>query len=388
MTQTASHDPGASLPMTSDVSQPEKLGAGRVDIVDVCHDYSGTPVLRSVNLSVGAGEFVTLLGPSGSGKSTLLHIIAGLQSPTSGRILVDDVDILPRPPQDRNVGLVFQNYALFPHLTAAKNVSFPLEVRKLDREQAARRVEEMLALMDLGGLGHRLPGELSGGQQQRVAIGRALAPLPGVLLLDEPLGALDKRLRQQLGREIRRIQQRTGVTAIYVTHDQEEAFTMSDRIAVMQDGEIRQLGAPEEIYDAPTDQFVAGFLGEMNSLTGRVASVDDGALVVDLDAGARIVVGRPAGVSAGDRVACMIRPERVAVWPDGASPPDGALAVGEGAVVESVFLGGWRAISLRWRDQLLSVRVAAHAAPRSSDRLGFGWSSSDVVVLNAENKDV
>jgi spermidine/putrescine ABC transporter ATP-binding subunit len=241
-----------------------------LEVRNLSKAYGSAVALNSVDLSIEAGEFVTLLGPSGSGKTTLLMSIAGFTRPDSGAILQDGVDITRVDPEDRNFGLVFQGYALFPHLSVADNIAFPLRVRKWDRARIAARVEEVLHLVGLDQLAARKPRELSGGQQQRVAIGRALAFGPKILLLDEPLSALDRKLRDTMQRELKRLHQETGVTFVFVTHDQEEAYAMSDRIAVFQSGGIVQVGEPREIYRAPASRFVAGFLGGNNILAARV----------------------------------------------------------------------------------------------------------------------
>lgn len=222
--------------------------------------------LKETNLEVSAGSFCTLLGPSGSGKTTLLRVIAGLTSPSSGRVMIGGKDVTALPVQARNIGFVFQNYALFPHMSVAENIAYPLKLHKWEPAARAARVEEILSLIELPQVAGRAVGELSGGQQQRVAIGRALAYKPSLLLLDEPMGALDRRLRQQLGAQLREIQQRTGITAVYVTHDQEEAFILSDRIAIMEKGEILQYASPTDLYFTPNSRFVAEFLGEANLL--------------------------------------------------------------------------------------------------------------------------
>lgn len=220
--------------------------------------------LKETNLEVSAGSFCTLLGPSGSGKTTLLRAIAGLTNPSSGRIQIGGKDVTALPVQARNIGFVFQNYALFPHMSVAENIAYPLKLHKWERAARDARVDEILSLIELPHVADRAVGELSGGQQQRVAIGRALAYKPSLLLLDEPMGALDRRLRQQLGSQLREIQRRTGITAVYVTHDQEEAFILSDRIAIMAKGEVLQYASPTDLYFRPNSRFVAEFLGEAN----------------------------------------------------------------------------------------------------------------------------
>ncbi|RWB72500.1 MAG: ABC transporter ATP-binding protein [Mesorhizobium sp.] len=240
-----------------------------LDIRTLRKAYGSAIALDGVDLSINEGEFVTLLGPSGSGKTTLLMSIAGFTRPDSGTILLDGADITGVDPEDRNFGLVFQGYALFPHLSVANNIAFPLRVRKWDKARIAARVDEVMKLVGLDKLAARKPRELSGGQQQRVAIGRALAFGPKILLLDEPLSALDRKLRDAMQRELKRLHQETGVTFVFVTHDQEEAYAMSDRIAVFQNGNIVQIGGPREIYRAPASRFVAGFLGGNNILSAQ-----------------------------------------------------------------------------------------------------------------------
>ncbi|TIR24097.1 MAG: ABC transporter ATP-binding protein [Mesorhizobium sp.] len=240
-----------------------------LDIRTLRKAYGSAIALDGVDLSINEGEFVTLLGPSGSGKTTLLMSIAGFTRPDSGTILLDGADITGVDPEDRNFGLVFQGYALFPHLSVANNIAFPLRVRNWDKARIAARVDEVMKLVGLDKLAARKPRELSGGQQQRVAIGRALAFGPKILLLDEPLSALDRKLRDTMQRELKRLHQETGVTFVFVTHDQEEAYAMSDRIAVFQNGNIVQIGSPREIYRAPASRFVAGFLGGNNILSAQ-----------------------------------------------------------------------------------------------------------------------
>jgi putative spermidine/putrescine transport system ATP-binding protein len=273
--------------------------------------YGSVVALDSVNLSVQEGEFVTLLGPSGSGKTTLLMSIAGFAHPDSGAILMDGVDVTKVDPEDRNFGMVFQGYALFPHLTVADNIAFPLKVRKWSADRIAAKVEETLALVGLDKLAIRKPRELSGGQQQRVAIGRALAFGPKILLLDEPLSALDRALRETMQRELKRLHQETGVTFLYVTHDQEEAYAMSDRIAVFHNGAIVQTGTPREIYRAPASHFMAGFLGGNNIVSAKVA---DDRLDMFGAAAATPAKYDPATHGHG-AITAWIRPEDIRVGP-------------------------------------------------------------------------
>jgi len=276
--------------------------------------YDGrTLVVRDLNLDIMQGEFLTLLGPSGSGKTTTLMMLAGFEQPTDGRILLDGRDIARMPPHKRGLGVVFQNYALFPHMTVAENVAFPLSVRGIPRAEQRTRVARALEMVRMPQFGERRPAQLSGGQQQRVALARALVFEPPVVLLDEPLGALDKQLREEMQLEIRHIHESLGVTMVYVTHDQSEALTMSDRIAVFSDGVIRQLDVPEALYERPADAFVARFIGENNRLPGMVEAIEDGLARVKLDCGP-VVEAAPADVEgAGARCVVSIRPERIAL---------------------------------------------------------------------------
>jgi ABC-type Fe3+/spermidine/putrescine transport system ATPase subunit len=285
-----------------------------VSVTDIRHEYQrDVAAVRGISLSVAPGEFLTLLGPSGSGKTTLLRIIAGLLFPTHGQVHIDGRDVTRLAAGKRDIGFVFQNYALFPHLPVFDNVAFPLRLRKVKSGEIRRRVKEALDLVYLSGLEGRVPAQLSGGQQQRVAVARAIVFGPTVLLMDEPLGSLDKRLRMQLQTELRRLQREVGVTTIYVTHDQEEAFSLSDRIAVLNDGLTSQVGAPEEIYRAPADEFVANFVGEVNYFLCELKRRDGSNAVLHSEAGTDILV-EWNGSRISDRfVGCAIRPEKVQV---------------------------------------------------------------------------
>src|SRR5581483_8600606 len=278
-------------------------GGGALRLEGLTKLYGEHAALADVSLDVRGGEFITLLGPSGSGKTTTLRCVAGFVRPDAGRVYLDE----------RDIGMVFQNYALFPHMTAAANVAFPLEVRKLARAEIARRVQEALELVHLGGLGGRYPRQLSGGQQQRVALARAIVFRPPLLLMDEPLGALDKNLREAMQLEISRISRELGVTVLYVTHDQEEALAMSDRIAVYHQGRIEQLGSGEDLYERPATLFVAEFMGESTVFRGRVER--DGADAWLASAAARLPIDPAAcaalGLGTGERAALVVRPERL-----------------------------------------------------------------------------
>ena len=288
--------------------------------------------LDNVSVSVRENEFFTLLGPSGCGKTTLLRLIAGFDFPNSGEILLYGSDIAPLPPYKRPVNTVFQSYALFPHMTVAQNIGFGLEMLGKPKSEVQARVAEMLKLVRMEKLAERRTSQISGGQQQRVALARALAPQPKVLLLDEPLSALDYKLRKEMQIELKRLQGETGITFIFVTHDQEEALAMSDRIAVMSGGKILQVGSPWEIYDRPAERFVADFIGETNFLTGEVKSVQDDSAVVLLAPGTEIGATYLAGAKPSGRVTVVVRPEHAQVVEPGA----GLLS---GAVSNVVYLG-------------------------------------------------
>jgi spermidine/putrescine transport system ATP-binding protein len=294
--------------------------------------------VNGVDLQIAEGEFFSLLGPSGCGKTTTMRMIAGFEEPTRGKIRLHGEDVTNVPPNRRDVNMVFQSYALFPHMSVAENVAFGLRRKRVPRAEITRRVGEMLEIVDLAGRDQRRPRELSGGQQQRVALARALVNNPRALLLDEPLGALDLKLRQAMQVELKRIQREVGITFVYVTHDQNEALTMSDRIAVMNEGIIEQLGAPREIYEHPSTRFVAGFIGTSNLLAGTVSRLDGGRAVIEVSADERIIVPIRPGITAspGARLELTVRPEKIDL---SAAPPPGDGCVLRGTVTEVVYLG-------------------------------------------------
>lgn len=268
--------------------------------------------VKGISLDVKSGEFLTILGPSGCGKTTTLRMIAGFETPTSGSIFIDNEDVSSKPPYERNVNTVFQNYALFPHMNVFDNIAFGLTMKKLPKDQVKSKVSEMLKMVQLEGYENRMPSQLSGGQKQRVAIARAVINNPKVLLLDEPLGALDLKLRKQMQIELKHLQKRLGITFIYVTHDQEEALTMSDRIVVMNNGSIEQTACPEEIYEKPKTKFVADFIGETNLFEGYVTDIENNEAMLKINDGENVKV-KDIDLTIGELVCIAVRPERLKI---------------------------------------------------------------------------
>jgi spermidine/putrescine transport system ATP-binding protein len=300
--------------------------------------FKGTVAVDNIDLTIEEGQFFSLLGPSGCGKTTTLRMIGGFEEPTAGRVFLGGNDVTGLPPYKRNVNTVFQSYALFPHLNVADNVAYGLRRKKVPGEEIPHRVEEMLKLVDLPGFEERRINQLSGGQQQRVALARALVNVPAVLLLDEPLGALDLKLRKAMQLELKRIQSEVGITFIYVTHDQEEAMTMSDRIAVMNKGRFEQVGAPQEVYELPSSEFVSGFLGAANLLDGEIESADGSTAKVALKAGSTISLpARRLPIKQG-RVRVGVRPEKLYIHEEGTSAMNGDNAI-EATVRMSTYTG-------------------------------------------------
>ena len=360
-----------------------------VELLAVSKHYDGFQAVADVSLNVNAGEFLTLLGPSGSGKTTTLMLVAGFQAVDQGTIMIGGESVTDVPPYDRNLGFVFQHYALFPHLSVAENLAFPLKVRGVDPDTISKRVAETLSLVMLPGHEDRMPTELSGGQQQRVALARALIFRPPVLLMDEPLSALDKRLRQQMQLEIKRIQRSLNVTVIYVTHDQEEALTMSDRIAVMNQGRVAQVATPEEIYEKPADGFVADFIGETNFLIGVAGRGSDGESRLTTDDQAVWPLGPSAAVGVGQRVKVALRPEklqvRMANTGEEDRPAPGLRSV-TGLVEDIVYLGDQCKYAVRVQDHLLTCKELANAGSnrfQPGHQVEVAWRDEDVRVLPA-----
>jgi len=342
--------------------------------------FAGNQVVKGVDASFGKGEFVTLLGPSGCGKTTILRMIAGFERPTSGQILVEGKDISPLPPNRRKIGMVFQAYALFPNMNIEDNVGFGLKVAGVPAEQRRARVAEMLKLIGLPGFGKRFPFEMSGGQQQRVALARALAPKPRMLLLDEPLSALDAKIRISLRDEIRSLQRSLGITTIFVTHDQEEALSMSDRIVVMNEGRIEQIGAPFEIYNFPRTRFVASFVGTLNILRAKVVDGASGRIAIDDQ---QVLTARSMGtLQDGEVRSVALRPESVVL--DGAGDKRNSM---QGTIEEVSFLGAVVRVRVRFRDNAISLDTFNNPSSPPPERgapVTVSFQPEDLLVLEGE----
>jgi putative spermidine/putrescine transport system ATP-binding protein len=356
-----------------------------VRFVDVQKTYDGTTtVVTDLTLDVGHGEFLTLLGPSGSGKTTTLMMLAGFEQPTGGEILLDGEPLSRVPPHRRNFGVVFQDYALFPHMTVAENVAFPLKARRVSPAETTQRVATVLGLVKLTGLERRQPNQLSGGQQQRVALARALVFQPRLVLMDEPLGALDKQLREQLQLEIKHIQQALGLTVVYVTHDQQEALTMSNRIAVFNGGRVIQVDTPTALYERPETSFVAQFIGENNRLTGVVEAREGPTCVVALDGGGHVVATPVTMATIPSRTTLSVRPERVAV-------NDAATSLRNrfvGTVEELIYQGDTTRARVRLTAVVTHFMVKLphgrhEPTLRVGDQITVGWSPEDCRALDA-----
>lgn len=344
--------------------------------------YDGeTLVVKNLNLDIAPGEFVTMLGPSGSGKTTCLMMLAGFEAATHGEIYLKGQPINNVPPHKRNIGMVFQHYALFPHMTVSENLAFPLKVRRIPRRQIKEKVARALDMVQMGEFGNRKPAQLSGGQQQRIALARALVFEPELVLMDEPLGALDKQLREHMQYEIKHLHERLGVTVVYVTHDQSEALTMSDRIAVFDDGVIQQLAPPEELYEKPQNAFVAQFIGENNKLRGTVEDIQGETATVRLNNGAQVRALAVNCAGQGQPTLLSIRPERVIV---GASGAAGAL---EARVEELIYLGDHIRcrMTVAGQDDFI-VKIPNASAQKSlnvGDVASVGWQIEDCRALDA-----
>jgi spermidine/putrescine transport system ATP-binding protein len=368
------------VPVAGPAEPPGPPGVPAIGLDGVAKEFHSRgeviTAVRGIDLAIRPGEFFSMLGPSGCGKTTTMRMIAGFEEPTRGTVRLDGRDVTAAPPNKRDVNMVFQSYALFPHMSVFENVAFGLRRKSVPKDQITRQVGEMLEIVDLTGREQRRPRELSGGQQQRVALARALVNHPKALLLDEPLGALDLKLRQAMQVELKRIQREVGITFVYVTHDQNEALTMSDRIAVMNDGVIEHLGPPREIYEHPATRFVAGFIGTSNLLTGSLAQVTGGQGVIEVSPDERIIVpaGR-SGLAAGQEVELTVRPEKIEL---AAGPgPAGGCAL-RGTVTEVVYLGTSTSFSVRTTTGadvvVFQQNSASAAAPVSrGDEVWLTW---------------
>jgi spermidine/putrescine transport system ATP-binding protein len=352
----------------------------------VTKQFAGMTAVDDLSLDIAEGEFFSMLGPSGCGKTTTLRMIGGFEEPTFGTIYLGGRDVTDLPPYKRDVNTVFQSYALFPHLDVKENVAFGLRRRKIGKDEIQTRVAEALRLVEMGGFEDRKPGQMSGGQQQRIALARALVNQPKVLLLDEPLGALDLKLRKQMQLELKRIQQEVGITFIYVTHDQEEAMTMSDRLAVMRHGRIDQIGGPVDMYERPATEFVAGFLGASNLLDGQLKGPSNGSETIALDTGETVYahVGNvPGGI--GHEIKVGVRPEKITIVPDDGSSPAERNFV-RGTVRMSTYIG----VNFQYKvvgpaDHELTVYVqnlgSAESRPNAGDKVRLEWLPEHTFVV-------
>lgn len=330
--------------------------------------YGKNHVVKSLNLDVDDSEFLTILGPSGCGKTTTLRMIAGFETPDNGSIVLKGEDITNMPPYKRHVNTVFQNYALFPNMNVSENIAFGLQQQKKDKASIDKKVTEMLEMVRMSSFAKRKPAELSGGQQQRVAIARAVANNPAILLLDEPLGALDLKLRKQMQFELKSLQQQLNYTFIYVTHDQEEALTMSDRVAVMNDGIIDQLGPPEEIYNNPATEFVAGFIGDINKLTGKVTAQNQ------LECNGKIVMAHTKNIAAGTAVKVFLRPENIFITESDIGIP--------GKIIQSVFAGTHTKLEVQLSDRnIVHINQPVSHAYKHSDEIYLDIKQNTAIVF-------
>jgi putative spermidine/putrescine transport system ATP-binding protein len=375
--ETSLSDNAAARPVTD--GKP-----GFVEFSDVEKSYDGRAfAVRRLNLSIARGEFLTLLGPSGSGKTTTLNMLAGFERPTSGTITLDGRSVDRLPPYERNIGMVFQNYALFPHMSVEENVAFPLSVRKFPKGETMARVKRALEMVRLQQFGDRRPSQLSGGQQQRVALARALVFEPSLVLMDEPLGALDKKLREHMQIELKQLHELLGVTIIYVTHDQSEALTMSDRVAVFSDGAVVQVGTPDGLYNEPASAFVANFIGENNTIDGIVESLGDGECRVALGGGLNTTARAVGLCREGGAVQVAIRPERIKL----ASAVQQAENRLRATVESRIYLGDHQRLLTRLDNgQILTVKIGPESTVLPGDVVALAWSAGDCRAFPSDSR--
>jgi putative spermidine/putrescine transport system ATP-binding protein len=359
------------------------MTAGALELRALCKSYGDFAAVRDVSLTLAPGVFLTLLGPSGSGKTTTLSMIAGLTQPSSGSILLDGRPLDPLPPYRRDIGVVFQNYALFPHLTVARNVAFPLEMRRRPTAEIARQVRAALDTVGLGELGARYPSQLSGGQQQRVALARAMVFKPRILLMDEPLGALDRKLREQMQIEIMRLHRELGVSVVYVTHDQDEALMMSDRIAVFNHGRVEQLGAPQQLYERPATAFVAAFLGESNQFRAQVMEAGTRHCLLH-GGGVRLRTQANPVLAHESHAVVVVRPERMRIMSGAVGDePENMVS---GVLTDLIYLGRSRKYIVRLASgqEVSVVEQAGGAAPATpGSAVRVRWQAEDALALPA-----
>jgi spermidine/putrescine transport system ATP-binding protein len=358
---------------------------GEIVVDRVTKRFDDVTAVDDISITIPGGEFFSMLGPSGCGKTTTLRMIAGFEAPDAGRILLQGADVTRVPPAKRNVNMVFQAYGLFPHMTVAENIAFGPKIKKLGRAEIANRLAEVIRTVQLDGLEDRHPNQLSGGQQQRVALARALVNQPAALLLDEPLGALDLKLRKEMQLELKDLQQRTGTTFVYVTHDQEEAMTMSDRIAVMNGGVVEQLATPRELYQRPSSAFVAGFIGTSNLIEFRVDRRDDRVLAMDVGEGERILAVDPADGQERSQATITVRPEWIKIA--NGAPDDGASYVG-GTVIDVVYLGSITQliVLLRTGERLTVHRLNDEVGavdPRPGEPVMLRWAADHSYIVGS-----
>ncbi len=353
------------------------MGEILLKLENVKKKFDQVDVLEGINLSIEKGEFITFLGSSGCGKTTTLRIIAGLETPDEGRVILEGKDVTNLPPHLRDVNTVFQSYALFPYMNVADNIGYGLKLKKVPKDEIKVRVEQMLELVQLSGFEKRKPAELSGGQRQRVAIARALVNNPKVLLLDEPLGALDLQLRRTMQAELKRLQKKLGITFIYITHDQEEAINMSDRIVVMNNGLFEQIGTPDEVYNYPRTSYVAGFVGNANVLNAVVESVTGNQVLLNTCGGKALAIFQGEPPKPGEKVTFAVRSENVALDPD--------CGCGlEAVVAEKTFAGGLLRMILELEDkkQLISSRYGIDADVQVGQKICFRWNAENAVLVD------